>query len=203
MSAKKTESSTGRIAAGEIVRDRLHIISHFPGRLRVRAETFRVLPEVGEAVATRVASEPGVSEAKSSPVTGSMLITYDPRELQLPKLVGIIVRAGGLHGMEIAPPDPSEEPSRGGLRVREAFGRANQALRKMTRGNVDVNVALPGTLWTAGIAMFLAGRRHQPMWYDLIFWGFVTFVNLNPRAEGSASEEDEEDVSEKNERRSG
>ena len=32
----------------EAARDELRIVSHFPGRLRVRAETFRVLPEVAE-----------------------------------------------------------------------------------------------------------------------------------------------------------
>jgi hypothetical protein len=28
--------------------------------------------------------------------------------------------------------------------------------------------------------MLFAGRRLVPAWYDLLFWSFVTFVNLNP-----------------------
>jgi hypothetical protein len=30
--------------------------------------------------------------------------------------------------------------------------------------------------------MLLAGKRLVPAWYDLLFWGFVSFCNLNPPA---------------------
>ena len=75
-------------------RDHLRLVSHFPGRLRVRAETFRALPGAAEEVAARIAEEPGVTEVKTSPVTGSMLVLYEPRVLQLPRLVQALVRAG-------------------------------------------------------------------------------------------------------------
>ena len=164
-----------------VPRDALRLVSHFPGRLRVRAETFRVLPEVGEEVAQRVAEEPGVLEARSSPVTGSLLVLYDPRELQLPRLIHLLIRVGGLHGLAVDPANDWMTRPEGGTRVRAAFAKMNDAVRAATTGKVDMRVALPGALASSGILMFLAGRRRVPEWYDLIFWAFVTFSNMNPR----------------------
>jgi hypothetical protein len=161
--------------------DRLRLVSHFPGRLRVRAETFRVLPEVGEEVAERVAQEPGVTSASVSPVTGSLLVTYDPCALQLPRLIHLLVRVGGLHGIEVDPANDWKHAPEDGERVRAAFAKVNDAIRAATSGKLDMKVGIPGTLAGTGLLMFLAGRRRVPEWYDLLFWAFVTFSNLNPR----------------------
>ena len=173
----------------EAARDELRIVSHFPGRLRVRAETFRVLPEVADEVTTRLGEEPGVVEVKSSRVTGSLLVTYDPRALQLPRLVQVLVRIAGLHGLEIdARHDPNAPED--GARVRQALGLLNRALVGKSGGRVDLKVAVPGTLGSLGVAMLLGGRRRVPEWYDLIFWSFVTFRNLNARQGGIAPSDD-------------
>lgn len=164
-----------------VAKDRLRIVSHFPGRLRVRAETFRVLPEVAEEVAQRVGEEHGVSSAAMSPVTGSLLVTYDPRELQLPRLIHLLVRVGGLHGIEVDAANDWQHKDEDGVRVRAFFGQINDAVRAATSGTLDMKVAVPGTLAGTGLLMFLAGRRRVPEWYDLLFWAFVTFSNLNPR----------------------
>ena len=168
-------------------KDRLRLVSHFPGRLRVRAETFRVLPEVGEDVAQRIAEETGVLGASVSHVTGSLLVSYDPRALQLPRLIALMIRMGGLHGLEVDSPEAWMDAPSDGLRVREAFAKANDTIRAMSSGKVDMKVALPGTLAGAGLLMFLSGNRRVPEWYDLIFWGFVTFSTLNPREGGAVS----------------
>jgi len=160
-------------------RDRLRLVSHFPGRLRVRAETFRVLPEVASEVVASLSAEPGVREVQSSPVTGSLLVIYEPRELQLPRLVQLLVRAGELGGIEVdASEDWSKHPTQG-ARVRETVSAWNESIQKLTGGKVDLRAAVPGSLAAAGAAMFLAGRRRIPEWYDLLFWGYVTFTNLN------------------------
>jgi hypothetical protein len=173
-----------------VVRDRLRLVSHFPGRLRVRAETFRVLPEVADEVAKQIAEEPGVREVKTSSVTGSMLVTYEPRELQLPRLVQLLVSAGGLRGIEVdAAADWSKAPAQG-TRVREVMGALNDALKDASRGKVDMRVAVPGALVAGGVALLLAGRRLMPAWYDMFFWAFVTFSNLNPRSGDDAHADD-------------
>jgi hypothetical protein len=148
--------------------------------LRVRAEAFRIRPEVAEEVARRVEKEPGVLGATTSLLTGSMVITYEPRDLELPALIKVLVRAGGLRGLEVDAAHEWRSVPSPGARLRNVFASVDDTARAQARGKFDVRVAVPGALATGGLAMFLLGRRRIPEWYDLLFWGFVTFVNLNP-----------------------
>ncbi len=160
--------------------NRLRLVSHFPGRLRVRSQTFRMLTEVADAVAQRVREEPGVSRVDNSPLTGSMLITYEPATIQLSRIVDLLVRVGGLHGLEMdAGVDASGVP-RPGKRIRELLDDWDRIVQRASSGKMDLRSALPGALAAAGVGVFLFGRRRVPEWYDLLFWSFVTFVNLNP-----------------------
>jgi hypothetical protein len=161
----------------------------------VRAETFRVLPDVADEVAERVGSEPGVTHVKAGRLTGSLLIVYEPRQLQLPRLVQLLVRAGGLRGVEVDSNAQWEAQPTQGVRVRRSLGAANESVRRKTGGAVDLRAAVPGTLAAAGAAMFFAGRRRIPEWYDLLFWAFVTFSNLNRPDERSAGLDDDRDAS--------
>jgi hypothetical protein len=154
----------------------LRIVTHFPGRLRVRAERFRERP-VGDEVAERVRAEPGVEAASIAERTGSLLVEYRPRELQLPKLIEVILKVGGLEAVA-ADRQPLGAPQ--GDQVREVVGRWNEAVIGATRGRVDVRTAVPGTLASLGLLRLITGPRTMPEWYDLLFWSFVTFVNLNP-----------------------
>lgn len=172
-------------------RDRLRLVSHFPGRLRVRAETFRALPEVADEVVASISAEPGVRDVQSSPVTGSLLVLYEPRELQLPRLVQLLVRAGELGGIEVdAGEDWSKHPTQG-TRVRETVAAWNESLQKLTGGKLDLRAAVPGSLAAAGAAVFLSGRRRMPEWYDLLFWAYTSFTNLNQPGQDPHAEPDQ------------
>lgn len=168
----------------DVVRDKLQLISHFAGRLRVRAETFRVLPEVGDEVVGKLRTQEGVVSASSSPITGSVLVTYDAAVVQLPRLVALIIRTGALHGIALELPDGGDRPPSGGARVRSALAALNAEVHRKSKGTVDLKVAIPAALTGTGLLMLLGGKRRVPEWYDLLFWGFVTFSNLNPPGAG-------------------
>jgi Heavy metal associated domain 2 len=170
----------------EPIRDTLRLVSHFAGRLRVRAETFRALPEVGAAVAEDLRAVDGVVDASASPVTGSLLVRYEPRRVELPRLVAFIVRAGGLHGLSLDVPERWEDKPSPGQAIRRVLGAADRSVRGATGGHADIRSAVPSALVGTGLAMFLAGRRRIPEWYDLVFWGFVAFCNLNPSETNAA-----------------
>jgi hypothetical protein len=167
--------------------DRLRVVAHLPGRLRVRAETFRVLPEVAEEVVARVREEPGVVSATASEITGSVLVLYHPDETQILRLLRTIVRTGGLGGIEVDRAD-APPPALPGVRVRRMLGRLDARVREVCGGQMDLRAAVPGALVLLGLGKLVAElpRPRPPKWYDLIFWSFVTFSNLNPATMGGS-----------------
>jgi hypothetical protein len=56
-------------------------IHHVPGRLRLQTPQVKGNGPVAEAARDAANAIPGVSEARVSAVTGSLVITYDQREL--------------------------------------------------------------------------------------------------------------------------
>jgi hypothetical protein len=166
-----------------VVHDKLLLVSHFAGRLRVRAEMFRVLPEVGEEVVGELSAHDGVTSASSSPVTGSVLVTYDAAVVQLPRLVTLIIRAGALQGIALEPTLNGDSSLTHGQRVREALASVNERVSEKCKGKLDLKVAVPAALTGTGLLVLAGGGRLIPQWYDLLFWGFVSFCNLNPHGE--------------------
>jgi hypothetical protein len=156
----------------------LYVVSHFPGRLRLRSARLRQEPEVREAAVRRLRGEAGVTSVSASPLTGSILILYDPRQTQADMLVGSVVAEGGPLSVV---PDAREHAhgTEAATVIAEAFGGADRGLFRAAGGRLDLRTAVPGALALGGIATLLLGRRMLPQWYDLVFWGYVTFNNLN------------------------
>ena len=159
--------------------DRLRIVSHFPGRLRVRSPRFRDAA-IADDVAAKLRESDGVHAVTAVPFTGSLLVEYDARQVQLPWLVQLVVKLGGLDGVEV---DHDGKPIRPqGPAVKQALDRWNRAMLGATRGNLDAKTLVPGVLAGLGVYALFFGRRRLPEWYDLLFWSFTAFVNLNPPA---------------------
>jgi hypothetical protein len=161
--------------------DRLCLVSHFPGRLRVRARTFRSLPDVATRVVKSIEEEPGVISARWSTTTGSLVVEYEPRRIELPELVQLIVEIGGLCGVAADVESDGRAPVDQGAAVRAVLARCNQMLGAWTKGAIDLRTTVPATMAIGSMLMLMLRRRQIPAWYDLAFWSFVTFSNLNAR----------------------
>ncbi len=116
--------------------DRLRVVAHLPGRLRVRAATFRMLPEVASEVVSRVREEPGVSSATVSSLTGSVLVLYDPAETQILRLLRTIVVTGGLAGLEVDKRDVAASALPGD-RVRGVLRDIDTRIRAVAGGKAE------------------------------------------------------------------
>jgi hypothetical protein len=163
--------------AADTIDARLRIVSHFPGRLRVRAKRFRDT-ELAHGVAAKLRDEDGVRSVEATPFTGSLLVEYEARQVQLPWLVQLIVKLGGLDGLEVdhdGRPVPPQGPA-----IKYALEKWNTAMVEASRGRVDARTAVPATLAGLGVLRFALGARRLPEWYDLLFWSLMTFINLNP-----------------------
>ena len=76
--------------------------------------------------------------------------------------------------------------------MREAFTKLNASVKGTTKGKLDMNVAVPAALAAFGAGLLVRGRFVMPMWYDFLFWSYVTFNNFNPppeRARGGEAKE--------------
>jgi Heavy metal associated domain 2 len=160
--------------------DRIRVVHHCEGRLRVKAERLRGSAVLAESVVESLTRETGVLEARVSATTGSLIIRYDTHILQLPRLIHAVLEAGGWSGVAVDAPLFGLPTMAGGDRIRAALAKVNETLELETGGKLDMRTAVPGTLAGLGLLFFLFRSRRIPEWYDLFFWSFVTFVNLNP-----------------------
>lgn len=170
----------------------LRIVSHFPGRLRVRAQRFHEDPAAGEAVAQRVRGEPGVSAVTASARTGSVLVLYDPRAAHADALIGVILSASGIASVAAdASADAGDHDSTAlATRVRRTFAGVDRALFQAAGGKLDLRTAVPGALVVGGFTTLLLTRALTlPRWYDLVYWGYVTFNNMHLGKQGARSNE--------------
>ena len=123
-----------------------------------------------------------------NPVTGSILLHYaaDEREevgqtLQ-PFFPGLELQAYQSGGPAAAtngdrPPGPPM-----GRRISGLIGSLNAGVGRVT-GGVDLKVLLPVTLFFLGVrSLLVTDKLRYPMWYDLIWFSFGTFLALNPMA---------------------
>jgi hypothetical protein len=145
----------------------------------VQAASFRVLPELATRVVKRVIDEPGVLSARWSTTTGSVVVEYEPRQVELPDLMHLIVKLGGLCGVEVDALSEERAAVRAGIFVRDVLARWNAAVGMWTRGGLDMKTGVPGAMAIGSLLMLALRRRQIPAWYDLAFWSFVTFCNLN------------------------
>ena len=157
--------------------DTLHLASHVPGRLRVRAE--KLCAEGAAApIAERLRAEQGVHSIVHSAVTGSLLVLYDPQQIQLDRLLPVVLEASGLRSVVVdAVPRRAGAP---GGRLRAVLRNADARACQAANGRFDIRTAVPAVLLLGGFARFARGPRLIPKWYEMLLWSFVTFVNLNP-----------------------
>ena len=170
--------------------ERLRVISHFPGRLRVRAEKFRAVPAFAGEAAEKLKRAPGVSSVSSSALTGSLLIIYDPRVTHLDQLLSVVLAEGRFSGLEVDEEDASVCAAPvPGERMREACMKADAYVRSRAGGRLDLRTAFPGALALLGLGALVARPFTGPQWYHLMYWSCNFFFHLNPRGRGGSPHE--------------
>jgi hypothetical protein len=167
----------------------LRLVHHHPGRLRVRADVLR--GEDSQAAADLRAALTGVAgvlRVVHSPFTGSVLIEYEPGQVEPDALLARASQAAGLDGVvdEASLPRDTSAPARNlavGARV------LNEVTRALSGGRTDLNLLVPAALFGAAIASFLK-EPVLPRWDNLLWWSYSTFRDLNHDAVKQAGQVD-------------
>jgi hypothetical protein len=188
----------------------LQILHAIPGRLRLKVGTLKDNPALADECQGRLARLWMVQQAVVNPVTGSVLVTYDPRLLEA-------VRAGDLsefgdmdvlqamqellalgHLLGSSPQDVDRNMLEDWLRVHPNgsqpaattvaaavetfFGKLNTQVAQASNGWGDLPALVPLSLFFLGVrSLLLVETVPFPAWYDYFWFAFGTYIALHPR----------------------
>jgi hypothetical protein len=163
-------------------------IAHaIPGRSRLRIHPAPLDTATAEAVAGRLAAEPGIIDVEVNRLTGSVRCRHHDR-LGAPGLLEAVLSA--LPGSAAlcpgqAPPPPAHLPSRSAVAraVAQAFSGVNKEVLAATNGSLDLGtIAALGFAGTGAIEVAVKGNLPAPPWFNLAWWAFRTFITFEAGA---------------------
>ena len=85
----------------------INLVHHIPGRLRFRSAALKGAPRAGEIAPARLSRIKGVTSVAANPITGSLLVEYDPATLAPTRVIDALSNHGYIAAAE-------EQRTRGG-----------------------------------------------------------------------------------------
>ncbi len=167
------------------------------GRIRLKVKHGKGAPEVLNAVAEKFRGLPGVERIDTNPVTGTVVLIYDPDRHG--EFMGHVERSVGR-------PLPAEPPktdidkradaissegeylsqhSHTARAFFEAVKRADEKIKVATRNNVDLKIVLAGGVIAATI-IEIGAAAATPVWVTLLLFGTNHYVELHGKAQNGA-----------------
>jgi hypothetical protein len=164
------------------------IRSSIPGRMRLKVKELKRNPALADQIEGRLRAMEGVTEARASPATGSVLILYTKDRLRPQELSDVFPGVDSARWLSRLAPKPV---TRGAIAASVAafFERLNALVRRVT-GVVDLRLLVPLVLIAWGIRELIVSERiSRPAWYTLFWYAFGTYGRLLVRP--SADDETE------------
>jgi len=173
----------------------IRTVHTIPGRIRIKVGALKGNVDLALELQERLAAEPGVRHAEANPTTGSLLVVYDPeapgwRDYTRALSDQLRPVAPGVDPTEIArrlaevpaPTNGTVIGTNGGIEAHDVMGYfrgLNDQVRSAT-GGPGLTLLVPLTLLLLGVRGLLAAEEvAAPRWYDLVWFGFATFLMLN------------------------
>jgi hypothetical protein len=104
-----------------------YYVHHVPGRLRVKAPALKRNPALAARTCSRVTAVEGVSGADANPVTGSLIVTYDPLRVD-PRVLLQRLAEDGVIRRNVGLPEPDQAGLDVGRLAAGATGNLGNAL---------------------------------------------------------------------------
>ncbi len=160
--------------------DTVYLEHSVPGRARLRVPKPRSAQQVRQ-IAGRVERAEHVRGVEANPTTGSLLVRFgadDPLDLIIDEI--------SLLGFNIASaferkPANVHTQTRAAAAIENVMSHANSKLHVMTRGHMDIRLAVPAIYMLLGVRNLLRqrGRLRDATWYQLMYWAFDSFFKLH------------------------
>ena len=168
----------------------IHVAHRLPGRVRVRLSALRPDAEGAQQLIDDVVGLAGVSEAHARLSTGSVLVHYDPDEVEEAEVIarllsaarGVAERVGRSPGELGRIERRTESLARATARF---FREADRDIERATDGAIDLGTLLTAGFVLAGALQVMTARKiPAPPWFNLAWWGFRTFMMLESQKVG-------------------
>jgi Heavy metal associated domain 2 len=169
----------------------IKVVHAMPGRVRIKISRLKGKVVAAREIQDRLSEVRGVQRVEANSVTGSVLVLYDPEQMDpLDSLISI--------GSTFAPLFPglnmselqalltsfSDENNGNGPvvdRISTLLEGLNHEVGKSI-GGLNLRLLLPLILFFFGVrGLLFADKVTFPAWYDLLWFAFGSFFMLNPR----------------------
>jgi hypothetical protein len=181
------------------LREQLTLVHHHPGRLRVRAQAFRLRPHEGDRrpaveedlaaeasldhdpvdrVRAALDAEPGIAAFVHNARTGSILVEYEPGLADSETILSRIADAADLE----MPSDEAPPPKKPALVAIDAAREVNAIVADLTGQQADLRSLVPlGMAALAAYSFVYHKDARLPRWDNLLYWSYNVFSQLHRR----------------------
>lgn len=151
----------------------IHLVHSLPGRIRFKLESIKGKHDQAREIETRLAAVRGMHGVEASALTGSVVARYDPGVLEQLDLHFAIAKALG-----IAPSELNAEY------LEQWYAKeANEVRSSPLESFQNWRLLVPLAFCLLGIrGLLVTDKLAFPQWYDYLWFGFGTYVALNPSA---------------------
>jgi hypothetical protein len=169
------------------------IVSHAPGRIRVRLEAGQRSPAVLDQIEHALGRKSGVASVSTNARTGSILVYYDEDILSKDDLTAMLSDVGVAALESGGADEASRDRGRGGravadhssgaVSVLDAVTDLDHWISRLTGGKLDLKLLVPaglGLLALRQIALNGVGLGQMPG-YVLLWYTFDSFYKLHQR----------------------
>lgn len=153
------------------------------GRVRIRLQTRDLTAEDAGELKSGLATLQGVLDARVTPASASVVVRYNPAEVDLDTLLSA-ARAAGLldvDSTQIGSTDADLPLSLSAQRIKRTFHEVDVQLGRVTGGQWDLRSTFPVLLGLLAVRQILAGGLQLGAipWWVLAWYSFDSFYKLN------------------------
>jgi hypothetical protein len=169
----------------------IQVVHSIPGRMRIKVVPLKGNPVLAAEIQQRLLAAPAVREAAVNPLTGSVVMLYDPESIEqlgpqetYRALLGTLAdEAEIVYEPAIASQVGTSQaryPSDLSRQVKTLCGTMNDQVCQSTSGAADLRALVPATLLLLGVGRLLFVRPVQfPGWHNLLWYAYSSFQGLN------------------------
>jgi hypothetical protein len=169
-----------------------HVVHHIPGRMRIRAPFLKGAVAYSQQINELLAPIEGVEQVDFSPITGSVLLHYDPESFEqftdrvtehVQQTLGVKLLGAKTNGAGESRQHTIATPVIGDTKltreISSFFNRANDQIKGAADNNFDLKGLVP-----IGLALYALSKvgsaATTPLWVTLAIFSFTSFAVLNP-----------------------